>query len=288
MNNNAITWYISQFPESTFLCSPDKHADYIQRTLAGRTKMSQSNVLICGICRDVEPYLPYTISRITRLGKMFQGYKVYIYENDSVDCTKEHLNVWCQNDTNVTCIQENLDTPKLTEGDVSIERTRLMADARNKYLAYARSQREIQDIDYVIIIDMDLEGGWSYEGICNSFGYNDWTGIGSNSIYYRKNENAVQRLFFDAWAYRELGHPEAHKMSHNNLQYFERGESPIQVNSCFGGLCIYTHEILHERYRYKSGDCDHPTLNNTLTDNGYKIYMNPSQITLYNRTRYYV
>jgi hypothetical protein len=161
-----------------------------------------------------------------------------------------------------------------------------MAYARNKYLDYARRFAQQQRINYLIIVDTDLQGGWSYHGVLNSLGHKDWDIIGSNSLYYYTSEDKVVRLFYDSWAFRALGNPEEIEDKTVNVFKFHRGEDLIQVNSCFGGLGIYKPHILYLNVDYTEDDCDHPTLHNALCEKGCKIFLNPSQITLYNKTDY--
>jgi hypothetical protein len=175
---------------------------------------------------------------------------------------------------------EKLSTNKLS--DQSLERRVNMAYVRNKYLEHAKKKyKSGYKLDVIIVLDLDIIGGYSYTGLLNSLSYfNNNTCIGSNSIYYQDN----QRLYYDTWAYKDLNNKSEQD---KNLMVFHRGENPFEVDSSFGGLMLYPSSILKHNIKYDSWDCDHVTLHKQLKDLGYKIYLNPSQIVLYS-DHYYV
>ena len=281
---NSIEWYRAQFPESQFLVAEDNRTKYVDKVINGHIAAKQSKVLICGIVRNAEPILRHTIARIKMLGSFFEHYHVILYENDSQDNTKEILISTI--DKHFWLMSENVNPPPFRDSH-GIDRRRWMAKARNKYVEIARSYMKNNSVDYVIVLDTDLEGGWSYHGILNSLGHFNWDGIGSNSIYYRQHKGTWLRLFYDSWAYRELGHLESHDDHKVNLLKFNRGEPLKEVHSCFGGLAIYKPWCIQSA-QYSEDDCDHPTFHTQLRQQGAKIYLNPSQITIYNRNEYVI
>jgi hypothetical protein len=105
---------------------------------------------------------------------------------------------------------------------------------------------------------------------------------GSNGLLYRKQDDKVQRLYFDSWAYRGLNEEYDPDI---NLLTINRGDSPYEVDSCFGGMCIYKYDTLNG-LKYTNEDCDHVTLHKQIRNNGYRIWINPSQITLYTEHYY--
>ena len=282
---NSLNWYMGHFPESQFLVPKDHKEEYNKRVILGHSIASKSNVLICGIVRNAASVLPYTLARIEALGKLFGNYHVFLYENDSKDETKKILSA-AQSDR-LTVQMEDLNPP--TFHDLKgLDRRIWMAKARNQYLAFARKYAQQQRINYLIIVDTDLQGGWSYHGVLNSLGQIDWDIIGSNSLYYFEKDDRLIRLFYDSWAFRSDGIEEEVEDNIVNLFKFNRGEPLIKVNSCFGGLGIYKPHFLYEGIDYDETDCDHPTLHNRLCKKDYNIFLNPSQITLYNKTEYVI
>ena len=288
MSMNSWEWYVSHFPESMFLCSQRRLNDYTVEVIHGKGVASRSNVLFCGIARNIERHLPYTIARIKALGSLFKSYGVFIFENDSNDRTLAQLQKWASEDNRVNVESATWNPPPFDDPRGRVRRF-YMAKARNEYLRFARHISQKQLLDYIIIMDMDLAGGWSYHGVLNSLGkHTPWDVIGSNSLYYANKDNEWFKLFYDSWAFRTLDHPEPLEDQEANCFVFNRGEPMIEVNSCFGGLGIYRPYFISEGIDYTDEDCDHPTLHNELVKRGYKIFLNPSQITLYNRSQYVI
>ena len=285
---NALKWYISKFPESLYPCSQGNQEEYNKRVILGRQKMHESTVVICGIARDVAKNLIATIARIERLGKMFADYRVVIYENDSTDGTDKLFKEWESNNYKVKILTEKLDAVK-HEQDDSLARMTDLANYRNKYLDEIFSRNIIPD--YMIVADLDLPGGWSYEGICNSFGYDHWSFMGSNGLLYGliegSEDEGMRRVYYDAHAFRRLGHPKPHTHEEINIITYNRGEPPFRVRSCFGGMGIYKSDVVTHEPRYAGPECEHVVLHNDLIDAGIdNIYMNPNQIILYSNVHY--
>ena len=289
---NAIKWYTSKFPESLYPCDEETQQDYNIKVIGGRQKMAESTVVICGIARDVSKNIMATLARIERLGKMFLDYRVVIYENDSTDGTDVILKEWESQNYKVKIITEKLNAVK-HEQDDSLGRMTDLAVYRNKYLDHILSKNIVPD--YILVADLDLPGGWSYEGICNSFGYDNWSVMGSNGLLYGLSETLtdedgkpmMRRVYYDAHAFRRLGHPKPHRHSEINVIAYNRGEEPFKVRSCFGGIGIYKSDVFKHGAKYAGPECEHVGLHNGLIEVGIdNIYMNPSQIILYSNVHY--
>jgi hypothetical protein len=232
-----------------------------------------------------------TVARIERLGKMFEDYRVVIYENDSTDGTDIVLKEWESQNYKVKIVSEKLGDVKY-ESITDAKRLAALANYRNHYLEDIFDKGTIVP-DYIIVTDLDLPGGWSYEGICNSFGYDHWSVMGSNGLLYGilegSTDNEMRRIYYDSLAFRRKGHPEPHVSSDINAIVYNRGESPIQVDSCFGGMAIYKSGVFKHGARYSGPDCDHVELHRRMLDTGIdEIYLNPSQIVLYSNVHYTV
>lgn len=124
---------------------------------------------------------------------------------------------------------------------------------------------------HAIILD-PTPGGWSYEGIANTFGQRTgWDVVASNGIY------GQSYLQFDSFSYRVYGRwsrPSTHEFYMLRLK---RGCPLMPVNSAFGGLAVYRIETL----RYAHLTDDYVAFHRCLHQNGYgRIYLNPSQIVL--------
>ena len=270
-----------EFPEDDFSTAAGRRAEYLRICRRGYARMKQRRVVIAGLCRDVEPILPATILRIGRLASLFADSRIVVYENDSQDGTKLLLRQWALRDRRVTAVTENIGQP-VNPVRRCVARASRMAEYRE------RCQRMIlerhRNFDAVILLDTDLVGGWSEDGVANTFGRDEWDVVGANGLVYRREGVAVNELRqYDTWAYRR----------HESLQPLEsavvativpqRGEPLVRVGSCFGGLAIYRMEAFAAG-SYGGGDCEHVAFHHSLAQRGLsRIFMNPSQLTLYGR-----
>ncbi len=276
--NESELWYYSRFPEAAYPCVPKFKPEYKKRVMYGHNKMATSTVVITGLARDIADNMQCLIARITALGSMFKRYGVVLYENDSTDNTRQQLVKWADEDSHVQIIYEDLNKIR-HEQNRTDDRTNDMAYYRNCYLDHIEACCD--DSDYMIMVDTDIEGGWSYEGIANSFSYT-WDGCGTNGILYENSH----RIFFDSFAFRRLNHPTVHHSQEINQLVYNRGEPLIKVDSCFGGLMLYNRDSI-QGIRYDGGDCEHAIFHKRMKATGHNsIYMNPSQIVLYNKSEY--
>lgn len=264
--------HLTNFPEEFF---PPVSKDYVQKCLLGAQRASQMSVVVTGVVRDAEPALSRNLACVDHIRGYFKSSSFFAYTNDNSDNSEKILETYCKERYSSVFTSETKGTRKLA--DKSLERKINMAYARNKYLDYLRDKT----VDVIIVLDLDIIGGYSYTGLLNSLSYLDEnTCIGSNSLYYKDN----QRLFFDTWAYKDKTNKTEEE---KNLMCFHRGELPFEVDSCFGGLMIYPSSILKHNIKYTSEDCDHITLHKQLQNLNYNILLNPSQIVLYSE-HYYV
>lgn len=273
--------YKAQFPESLYIPKTEESLKvYEERVYNGEKIMRRLKVAIVTLARDIEHVFPYTKARIEQLQKMFYHAEVIIVENDSKDNTKKLLKKWYhENDSidDVICADFGYDRFY----NKSTERRKIMAEQRNIYMDRLTKINGYRNrISYVIIMDSDIAGGFSYNGIANSFGFNqDWSCISGNSIIYRESNNKLEKLFYDTWARRYFGSWNETCGENGNKTVYECGEEPIPMYSNFGGLAIYKYEDIVD-LRYTDEDCDHVTLNRQLIEKGKSVYLNPSMITL--------
>ena len=297
---NPKEYLRSRFPESLF--SAINSEEYLSSLYLGADNAKNLNVVIAGLCRDTIDTIHQTMCRLQHMSSLFKSSKIVIYENDSCDGTSEVLKGYSLQNDNLILIQEKLNnegykgfnTENLYQPtDTSFERAEYLAGLRNMYLEEIRLIQT--PIDYVIVVDLDLEGGWSYDGILNSFAYDSWSAMTGNGVLFRKKntshknltEAEYERLFFDTWAYRQYGNEKVLSSGDTNKLVFDRGESPTAVFSNFNGIGIYKYDDLirceYGALEHEDGtvDCDHPFLHKQMRDNGCSIYLNPSLITLY-------
>ena len=271
----------AQFDESRF-APPEALANaYYNCVQTGYDRMRTSRAVIAGLARNVAHILPATILRIESLGRTFGDYDIVIYENDSTDHTRELLDAWKSINPRVHVLTEDLEAP--------VNRP-VRCSSRARWMAYYRScvRQYIVDklapANSVILIDTDLIGGWSPDGIAHTFGHKDWDFVGSNGmIYKRLGVRSNHLAHFDAWAYRVDAAMTEMATSDVNAILFERGSSMVPLYSCFGGLGIYSYDAFSAG-NYDGNDMEHVAFHQSMCDAGHdRIFLNPSQIVVYGR-----
>lgn len=288
-----------RFPEELFSASDP--LEYNRSLLLGMEEASNLNVIITGLCRNISDVLDHSMARLYKTASMFNDYRFLVYENDSNDGTSERLREYKSKDTKFILLQENTGH-KHFGSTREVERPKYLGSLRNTCQEHIMRLEESFPIDYVIVVDLDLPGGWSYDGILNSFAYprSGWDVMTANGIYFREKsitvkragekdrmESEVERLFFDTWAYRDYGDEKLKICDIVNLYRFERGESPVAVFSNFNGLGIYNIDSIKD-VSFDAEENKDGTVTNEwsyyhreMRKRGKKIFLNPSLITLY-------
>ena len=127
----------------------------------GKTFLKEKSIIVCGIIRNGEIGLKKNIPVIDKLCDMVKRYHVVMFENDSVDKTKQILHQWSQNRSFVHVKTEDFHTQTIPSSEstrvnrfFSYSRISKMANYRNKYLEYI-AEHQLK-ADYVIVVDMDV------------------------------------------------------------------------------------------------------------------------------------
>lgn len=296
----------TDFPEDLFI--PSNISLFNYRLKEGSKICKEKSILFCGICRNVGDILNLNINRLHRTGKLFDRYKIFIYENNSTDNT---VNILQQNaSTTLTYLSEHREDQDYAEKIKSGEdiyhynRCKVLSECRNKYLLYAENIEE--KFDYICVLDLDLKGGWSYDGIKHSIltlenepsnGAVSSYGILADKYAKLKLEDITvdKYVMYDSFAFRpknwNMGVHILSTPAFNSIT-LNRGDQPFEVESNFGGMAIYKRDcILKKRYgskEWKFGyvDPDHVVLNRQIKAEGYKIIMDPSMIVSYSHHKY--
>ena len=110
-------------------------------------------IIFAGAVQNAEKYLPSIFLNIENLTKLFSEVAYIFVENDSIDSTKKILKDWGSDKSNFRII--SLDGLKA----IPIRTIRLEI-IRNAYLETIRHYPELQNFDYLAIIDMDDVGAY--------------------------------------------------------------------------------------------------------------------------------
>lgn len=277
-----MNYVTTLFPESLWQPSPKNKTDYLVKLEIGYNRSKNSEITVCGLARNIEKTLLYSIDRVERLRQYFKKVNLLVYTNDNTDATLDILKKW----DSARVISENLGD-KFYDDGINRDRMSNMAYYRNRCRDFVT--KYYPSSDFYILYDFDIKGGFSYEGLISSFAYG-FDVMGANSLIYDEYKGKKRRLYYDAIAYRRIGSNKRHDSTDINLVKYERGELPIKVKSVFGGLCIYTNEVFtNKSFKYfginKEGepDCEHVSFHEQIHQTAFKgIFLNPSMITLYN------
>ena len=297
---NTKDFLHERFPEELFAAQDSN--DYLRRVAQGASVASSKNVIITGLCRNIMPVLKHTVARLKKTGELFNDYRILIYENDSNDGTSQALRKYFQNDNKTTLAQEITGTPMFSKTR-ELDRPRYLAGLRNISFEGVRLLNKFFPADYIIVIDLDLEGGWSYDGIRHSFSYDNWSAITANGLEYvdatyvgsdGTTFSEYKPLFYDTWAWRDIDAKmtDVPDSAEINELCFERGEEIVEVNSNFNGLGIYKYQeaidCKFDAVQNEDGSVvnEWAHFHNEMKKRGSSIFMNPSMIALYTPTIY--
>lgn len=269
------------FPEHAFPPPGDMTAAYLATCRRGAARMARMRVAVTGLARNLAPVLPLTIRRVERLCSLFADARVIVYENDSTDGTKHMLQAWAGRNPRVHVTLDDCHDPRNPP-------TRCLARAERMARYRERCQRLILDrcgnVDVVIVADLDVSGGWSLDGIANSFGHDGWDFVGSNGLIYRREGlsiNATRQ--YDMWALRFDADLTPLPTKNGRSHAYPRGAPLVPVTSCFGGLGIYRMDA-YRAGRYGPADTEHAIFHRELIRRGHgRLFLNPSQILVYGR-----
>ena len=258
------------------------------------TKMLiNKKILIVGVIRNGEK----TISaEILSLNNAFNDFfEVYwlIIESDSEDNTVKRLSELSQTfkNFNYQSVGQLAETMPL--------RTERLAFCRNIYLDEIRNNPFYSDFEYIVVADLDgVNNLLTPDGVRSCFEKNMWDVCTANQLGGYYDIWALRHPIWspgDCWEqFRYLNQFAKSSQDSNNLLYaavhskmvvIPQDAEWIEVESAFGGLAIYKREtLLDATTKYiglnKSGVeiVDHASLHLGITQNGYKIFINPKLI----------
>ena len=264
---------------------------------------SEAKIALCGIVRDAADGLRNNMGGVDRVLSHFCDYRVFIYENDSIDETKDLLKDWQRrhgdkfivslNDTDPT---RTIPLPQEVKGVNPFycrKRIEKMACARNQYLDMLDESGFVPD--YVMVVDLDAAQLWA-EPIMTSFsGEMEWDAV---CAFGYSTSAFLKRLYHDAYAltvWDDRNEVQTEDMIFANVRKWgslKPHDEWVRVASGFGGLAIYRFEAVQGlRYAVLPNDdprvevrCEHFSLCKRMIERGYdKIYLNPAMVLKYQK-----
>jgi glycosyltransferase involved in cell wall biosynthesis len=258
--------------------------------------IAESKLIVCSIVRNAEKGLRRNMPVIYELCRMFRDYEIIIYENDSIDKTKNILKEWekteperihvISEDTNSSpTIPESKDT-LCVNPFFSNRRISKMASLRNKYLDYVEKKNIAAD--YLMVVDLDVAQLY-ISGIIDSFEKaDDWDVV---TAYGYSMSPRLKKRYHDTYALTFAGMsiiPQTETDIHVNAMKMARicnnSKGLVLVESAFGGLAIYKFDAIRGlKYNVDKNDddrvevhCEHFSLNRQIALRGYnRIFVNP-------------
>lgn len=250
---------------------------YYENINLGKDICRNSKVAVVSLARNCEKNLQKSIDIIKQLESKTIFF--FIYENNSTDQTKKILE---DNQSDQIAVSLNTDgTPYLQNR--SRERTINLANYRNICLEWVK--QNCSDFDYVLVLDVDADEGFSIDGIYNSISWlnkiETSAAMGSYSLILNATNNKL--FHYDAFASRINDWAESSVFASDAEKQFvnyhpDVGAAPIPFYSCFGGLATYkTKCFIGGNYDGSMG-CEHVWFHKSIRDKGYEMYLNPSSI----------
>lgn len=243
----------------------------------GKNIIKNKKVAVVGLARDCGDKIQKSIDNIKNLD--CEELKIFIFENDSTDNTKDILKSLSSLHDNIFFKSVDNNSPYLT--GLSSERTKALSEYRNYCLNWVKEN--CIEYDYTIVLDLDADIGFSINGIYNSVSWLDSTpnagGMSSYSLLLNVTHQSVNLFHYDTFAIRlNDWEPTNDRDKNNGFRFILPiiGSEPFHLYSCFGGLSIYkTEAFVKGIYSHELG-CEHVGFHKSLHDKGYKMYLNPS------------
>ena len=263
-------------PEDFWVIDGGYEDMYHRKVEEGRKVAHESQLAVVGLARNCDKNLRNTLELLSELSQEFFSVGGFVYENDSEDTTKEVLKKY--KPQWMTVKNETLNRPHLPT-EFQGPRTEALAEYRNACVDWVKEKAE--HTDFVVVIDLDPDGGFSVEGVLNSIGWlaasKSLGGLGSYSLIRRTIDGTEHFAHYDSFAARLNWWRDRRKET--GLTWFSTllppaGSPPFIMNSCFGGLGVYKTQAFVEG-TYSGEDCEHVLFHKTLAARGWTFGLNP-------------
>lgn len=246
-----------------------------------------SEILIVGAVKDVEKSLRVDIEILQNSFQDFLKVNFFLVESHSTDKSLELLEL-------LKCEKSNFDFVHLNENDENEIRTIRLANARNRYLSEIFNNEIYKNIQYLVVADFNaLNSDLTRESVLSCWSGNDWDVVTANQSAHYYDIWALRHAIWspnDCWENLKFlrGHgvrPEKalYAAVQSKMIKIPADSDWIEVDSAFGGLAIYSRNILEGAFYLgvKSDGlpvCEHVPFHATIKLNGGKILINPSLI----------
>lgn len=266
-------------------------------------KASESTIIVCSIVRNAEKGLLRNIPVMSDFLKNFKDYRVFVYENDSIDQTKNLLEKWHSSDSKHVFISLNNTDPTNTIPSAqsvpginpffSHKRIDKMAHIRNQYMEYIDNNGWVGD--YLLVVDLDV-ARLDCDCILSSFSKDlEWDAV---TAFGYSTSPRFRRRYHDTYALTIWGDQQNPQTESKIKDYadlygnLKPSDEWIRVASAFGGLAIYRFEAVKGlRYSFPALEnndprvevrCEHFSLYKQMIERGFdRFYINPAMVLKY-------
>jgi hypothetical protein len=238
--------------------------------------------MACG--RDIAAALPIFQRNLYSILKLFQDYRIFLGESDSVDRTLISFRQWKSEDNKVhVYTYGNLTTT------YSKNRAHRIAFCRNNLLRTIRQNNWISQAKFFLVMDIDINANpiLTVNNFLTNFEYDtrDWAVMTASQtkLYYDIWAVRTRTLNYDCWEvvdplkYQEIGRK---KYVYVHTKPIPRNFGLVPVRSAFGGFGVYQTVYLNNCY-YEAFDkttkqkCEHISFHDCVIRNGGNIFINP-------------
>ena len=253
-------------------------------------KICQEEVVVLGICRNVEGELESDVTRIIHAFEDFKAIHFRLVESDSTDGTLGVLEDLSQRFPNFEYM-----TLGNLEGKIP-SRIQRIAHCRNVCLEILRADQELIEANYVVVSDFDgVNSLLSRDGVLSCWEREDWDVCTANQSGAYYDIYALRHSIWspdDCWQYEaQLLQSGMDPISAREKAVYARqirirpSSNWIEVESAFGGLAIYRRETLeglaYAAFNAKGEEiCEHVTLHSQIRSCNFKIFINPKLVNL--------
>ena len=246
----------------------------------GYSIAKNSTLNICFIARDCKEQIKKNMYIINKIGSLFKDYKIIIFENDSIDGTRDFIKNLIKKNRKIYLIECDVPDCILNNkkgydyGQFSRNRISKMGYYRNKYLEEALKT----NYDFTMVLDIDLD--YSNFNINNFIytlsKYEIWDGVFMNTRINLPGTFGLISVSYDAQAfskdnigcnYFKSSFHYLKDIIYSYIILWRLGNQDFfPVDSAFNGLGIYkTRKLIHSSYSNNGKiPCEHCYLHNNL------------------------
>lgn len=277
--------YKLDFPEAAFAPRRQHAQQFAARVANGKALARGSSLTIVTLLHNRIDLALYLRARCEALLGAFAGGRVLIACDDSTDGTADVIADWARARPGMVV---RVPVPRFEPG---LNGFRRMARLRNALLNELEQE---PPSDFVALLDGDLEGPVSADGVAHSIallrepagphavaalGVNNWGGLPLQVPF-------VGYGYYDPIAFRETTFERSARDAavRYRLRHLRRGDAALPVKSAFAGLALYRgRSIRGLRYDELSADCEHVGFHRAFFERGGRLAVNPALMLLAGR-----